>query len=166
MEEKETLPLPKATGMLRDLQLANLEMMKKFDKVARENGIKYTLGAGSAIGAIVHKGFIPWDDDIDILMDRENFDRLRNLSSEILPKELEYKDYFSDQSCNVLIGKIIDNSTTMITVDQYGRETVSGVAIDVSVFDSVPNGKIAKKLQWLKSINTKVLKGRKLWWNF
>ena len=78
MEEKETLPLPKATGMLRELQLANLAMMKKFDKVAREHGIKYTLGAGSAIGAIVHKGFIPWDDDIDILMDRENFDKLKN----------------------------------------------------------------------------------------
>jgi len=157
MEEKETLPLPKATGMLRELQLANLKMMKKFDKVARENDIKYTLGAGSAIGAIVHKGFIPWDDDIDILMDRENFDKLKALASKILPKELEYKDYFVDQSCNVLIGKIIDNSTTMITVDQYGRETISGVAIDVSVFDSVPNGKIAKKLQWLKSIKALIL---------
>ncbi len=154
---KETLPLPKATGMLRELQLANLEMMKKFDKVARENGIKYTLGAGSAIGAIVHKGFIPWDDDIDILMDRENYDKLKTLSKEILPKELEFKDYFSDQTCNVLIGKIIDNSTTMITVDQYGRETVSGVAIDVSVFDSVPNGKIARKLQWLKSVKALIL---------
>ena len=157
MSEVETLPLPKATGMLRELQLATLKMMKKFDKVARENNIKYTLGAGSAIGAIVHKGFIPWDDDIDILMDRENFDKFRALASQILPPEILYKDYFTDQSMKVLLGKMVDKSTTMITVDQYGRETVSGVCIDISVFDSVPNGNFAKKLQWLKSVKALIL---------
>ncbi len=155
MEEK--LPLPKATGMLRQLQLATLEMMKKFDKVARENDIKYTLGAGSAIGAIVHNGFIPWDDDIDILMDRENFEKFLKLKDKILPREIHYKDYFCDQSMNVLLGKMVDKSTTMITVDQYGRKTVSGVCIDISVFDKVPNGKIAKKLQWIKSIKALIL---------
>ena len=157
MSEVETLPLPKATGMLRELQLATLKMMKKFDRVARENNIKYTLGAGSAIGAIVHKGFIPWDDDIDILMDRENFDKFRALASQILPPEILYKDYFTDQSMKVLLGKMVDKSTTMITVDQYGRETVSGVCIDISVFDSVPNGNFAKKLQWLKSVKALIL---------
>ncbi len=155
MEEK--LPLPKATGMLRELQLATLEMMKKFDKVARENDIKYTLGAGSAIGAIVHKGFIPWDDDIDVLMDRENFEKFMAIKDKILPPEILYKDYFSDQSMKVLLSKLIDTSTTMITVDQYGRKTISGVAIDISVFDKVPNGKIAKRLQWLKSIKALIL---------
>jgi len=158
MEEiKETLPLPKATGMLRELQLATLKMMKKFDKVARENDIKYTLGAGSAIGAVVHKGFIPWDDDIDILMDRENFEKFLSIKDKILPPEIEYKDYFTDQSMNVLLSKLIDNSTTMVTVDQYGRETTSGVAIDIGVYDFVPNGKFAKKLQWFNSITALIL---------
>lgn len=153
----ETLPLPKAEGMLRELQLATLKMMKKFDKVARENGIKYTLGAGSAIGAIVHKGFIPWDDDIDVLMDRENFEKFLSLKDKILPEEILYKDYFTDQSMKVLLGKLIDKSTTMTTVDQYGRKTTSGVAIDISVFDKVPNGKIARRLQWLQSVKALIL---------
>ena len=155
--ENETLPLPKATGILRQLQLATLEMMKKFDKVARENSINYTLGAGSAIGAVVHKGFIPWDDDIDVLMDRENFDKFRAVAKDILPPEIMYKDYFTDQSMNVLLGKLIDKSTTMVTVDQYGRRTLSGVAIDISVFDGVPQNVLKRKMQYLRSVKALIL---------
>ena len=149
--EKESLPLPKATGLLRELQLAYLKLMKEVDKVFRENGIFYTLGAGSAIGAIVHHGFIPWDDDIDILMDRANYDKFVSLKDKILPKNIIFKDYFSDNSLKVLIGKIVDTSTTMITVDQYGRKTASGVAIDVSCFDYVEKNKIKRKFQWFNS---------------
>lgn len=155
--EKESLPLPKATGLLRELQLAYLKLMKEVDKVFRENGIFYTLGAGSAIGAIVHHGFIPWDDDIDILMDRANYDKFVSLKDKILPKNIIFKDYFSDNSLKVLIGKIVDTSTTMITVDQYGRKTVSGVAIDVSCFDYVEKNKIKRKFQWFNSIKALIL---------
>lgn len=155
--ETETLPLEKATGLLRELQLAYLKLMKEVDKVLRENGIFYTLGAGSLIGAIVHKGFIPWDDDIDILMDRENYDKFLSLKDKILPSHIIFKDYFSDNSLKVLLGKIVDKSTTMITVDQYGRKTVSGVAIDVSCFDYVEKNKIKRKFQWLSSVKALIL---------
>lgn len=155
--ERETLPLEKATGLLRELQLAYLKLMKEVDKVLRENGIFYTLGAGSLIGAIVHKGFIPWDDDIDILMDRENYDKFLSLKDKILPSHILFKDYFSDNSLKVLLGKIVDRSTTMITVDQYGRKTVSGVAIDVSCFDYVEKNKIKRKFQWLSSVKALIL---------
>lgn len=155
--ERETLPLEKATGLLRELQLAYLKLMKEVDKVLRENGIFYTLGAGSLIGAIVHKGFIPWDDDIDILMDRENYDKFLSLKDKILPSHIIFKDYFSDNSLKVLLGKIVDKSTTMITVDQYGRKTVSGVAIDVSCFDYVEKNKIKRKFQWLSSVKALIL---------
>lgn len=156
-KELETLPLPKATGLLRELQIAYLNLMKKIDKAFRASGINYTLGAGSAIGAIVHKGFIPWDDDIDVLMDRDNYDKFLSLKDKILPENVIFKDYFSDNSLNVLLGKIVDTATTMITVDQYGRKTVSGVAIDVSCFDSVPENKIKRKLQWFNSIKALIL---------
>ncbi len=155
--ERETLPLEKATGLLRELQLAYLKLMKEVDKVLRENGIFYTLGAGSLIGAIVHKGFIPWDDDIDILMDRKNYDKFLSLKDKILPEHILFKDYFSDNSLKVLLGKIVDKSTTMITVDQYGRKTVSGVSIDVSCFDYVPQNGIKRKLQWLNSVKALIL---------
>ena len=64
---------------LRHLQLVILDIIKDIDIVCKNNGIEYYLLGGSAIGAIRHKGFIPWDDDIDIGMLRPDFDRFMNI---------------------------------------------------------------------------------------
>lgn len=60
--------LPKACGFLRVLQLLNLEIMMEIDRVCRKHGLRYWLSFGSALGAVRHGGYIPWDDDIDICM--------------------------------------------------------------------------------------------------
>ena len=64
---------------LRDYQLQLLRAIKAFDCFCRENNIFYTLAYGSLLGAVRHTGFIPWDDDMDIWMDRENYDKLCSL---------------------------------------------------------------------------------------
>lgn len=63
----------------KELQQIELKILISFDKICRENGIKYSLGAGTMIGAVRHKGFIPWDDDIDVFMVREEYDRFVNI---------------------------------------------------------------------------------------
>lgn len=68
--------IPKATGLLRDIQLANLALLKELDYVCKNNNLKYMLDGGTLLGAIRHKGFIPWDDDIDILMFRNDYDKI------------------------------------------------------------------------------------------
>lgn len=65
--------LPPAEGNLRDLQLANLAILKQFDSFCTENKLTYFLFAGSALGEVRHKGFIPWDDDIDVAMPRKDY---------------------------------------------------------------------------------------------
>ena len=60
---------------LQHLQKVILYIMKDIDKLCRKNGIEYYLFGGSAIGAVRHKGFIPWDDDLDIVMDHNNYER-------------------------------------------------------------------------------------------
>lgn len=70
------LNIPHATGILEKIQKANIILLKEFDRVCRENDIEYWLSFGALLGAVRHKGFIPWDDDIDVCMTRDNLAKL------------------------------------------------------------------------------------------
>ena len=74
--------IPKATGLLRDVQLGNLTLLKLFDEFCNENNLQYWIDFGTLLGAVRHKGFIPWDDDIDIGMLRDDYEKLIQLLSE------------------------------------------------------------------------------------
>lgn len=80
------------------VQLAELEIMKAIDKICRDNGIIYYLCAGTALGAVRHKGFIPWDDDLDIMLKREDYDRLIELLKTELPSDLWLQCYDTDKN--------------------------------------------------------------------
>ena len=68
--------LPPAEGQIRDIQLANLALLKELDYVCKENGLKYWLNFGTLLGAVRHKGYIPWDDDIDVGMVRDDYNKI------------------------------------------------------------------------------------------
>lgn len=76
---------------LRHLQLVILDIIKDIDIVCKNNGIEYYLLGGSAIGAIRHKGFIPWDDDLDIIMTHSNYNRFLKVCKEQLNSNIMYK---------------------------------------------------------------------------
>ena len=71
---------------LRDVQLKLLAMAKDLDKLCRKNNIPYFLSGGSALGAVRHQGFIPWDDDFDIAMLREDYLRFQKALDKDLDK--------------------------------------------------------------------------------
>ena len=74
-EKYSVAEIPKATGVLRLTQLGDLKMMKIFDKICADNGLEYWLDLGNLLGAVRHKGFIPWDDDADVGMLRDDYEK-------------------------------------------------------------------------------------------
>ena len=74
--------IPPATGLLREIQLGNLAILKMLDKICKQHKLEYWLDFGTLLGAVRHKGFIPWDDDIDIGMMRDDYEKLIKIMQE------------------------------------------------------------------------------------
>ena len=89
--------IPKAEGLLRKIQLADLKILQIIDKICKDNDIQYWLDWGTLIGAVRHNGFIPWDDDIDISMMREDYNKFIEVTKNNLP---EYEDLIFDFCTN------------------------------------------------------------------
>ncbi len=79
--------VPPATGKLRLLQHGNAVLLKVFAKKCEEAGLRYWMDYGTLLGSIRHKGFIPWDDDLDVGMLRDDYDVLLSLADSMFPKE-------------------------------------------------------------------------------
>ena len=140
---------------LRKVQLAQLEIGKEIKRVCDENGIKYFLDSGTLLGAIRYKGFIPWDDDMDMGMLREDYERF----IEIAPKELK-PEYFlqtwkTDKSYPYAFAKIRKKGTVFIEAVSQKTNAHNEIFVDVFPYDIYPDDetvrtKLTKKIMLLK----------------
>lgn len=92
--------VPPAQGLLRDIQLANLALLKELSYVCEKNNFKYILDAGTLLGAVRHSRFIPWDDDIDILMFREDYEKIVSAFKNTTRNSDIYAEYHRDKDTN------------------------------------------------------------------
>lgn len=92
--------VPQAQGLLRDIQLANLALLKELAYVCEKNNFKYILDAGTLLGAVRHSRFIPWDDDIDILMFREDYEKIVSAFKNTTRNSDIYAEYHRDKDTN------------------------------------------------------------------
>ena len=115
---------------LRKMQLRMLDMLKYIDKICRENNIKYWLSSGTCLGAVRHGGFIPWDDDADIELEKEDFKKL----CKILKKKNRYflQDYSTDSEYLHPFAKLRDSKSRLHEHHVYDkRYKFHGIFIDI-----------------------------------
>ena len=97
---------------LHEIQEIELQLLMQFHQICQEQGLRYSLCAGSLIGAVRHKGFIPWDDDIDVIMPRPDYDRfILYCKQKTVP--FGFVNYETEEGFNGLIIKLWDYSTVI-----------------------------------------------------
>lgn len=140
-----------------ELQDKILEIMVDIDKLCMENDIDYCLMGGSALGAKRHKGFIPWDDDLDIFMTLDNYERFRNIFLQKGNKAKYYLQEFGTKNGMVTISKIRANNTTYIEELLKDWDMHHGIYIDIFILHNCPNNKLKQLWQffWAKYVITK-----------
>ncbi len=116
---------------LRGLQMKELDIMQAVHDACEKLGIEYFICFGTLIGAIRHKGFIPWDDDIDIMMTYENYDRFIKEAPAVLPPNLKLAHWSCEKNCPRLILKVKDVNTTFLHEELVDVDINHGVAIDI-----------------------------------
>lgn len=140
-----------------ELKSIQLDILKHIDSFCKENNIRYFLIGGSAIGAVRHHGFIPWDDDIDITMLREDYDRFVSIYPNVDKSCYKLHCTYNQEDFPYPYAKI-DNSGTVF-IEEVEDEFSMGVNIDLFPMEVIPDApelqeKLFKRAEFLKKIFT------------
>ena len=132
---------------LRALQSVQLELLVEFDRICRKHHLNYQLFAGSLLGCVRHKGFIPWDDDVDVCLLREDYDRFCLLASDELNSNIFLQTPSSDPGYLLQFAKLRRNDSKMVEQSMIHRPQHHGIFIDIFPLDKLPNSVMIQNLQ-------------------
>lgn len=130
---------------LNKLHEVEQEILDEIDRICRKNKLSYQLSGGTLLGAVRHKGFIPWDDDIDITMIREDYDKFIKIAQLELKDEYFIQCYETDD-CYFPFIKIRKNNTLLDEKEISHLDCNKGIFVDIFPFEKInnPNSKVLK----------------------
>lgn len=141
---------------LRELQLLQLEVMKTIHKICVKHDIKYYMIGGTLLGAIRHKGFIPWDDDIDIAMMRSDYEKFMQIfSCEFSSEKYFLQCYGTDKDFQPAMQRVCIKDTILDIPSEYHLRNCKNTYIDIFPLDNVPDSseERTKHIAALKNID-------------
>lgn len=136
--------------ILRELQLKQLDMLRYFKDFCDKNNLRFYLIGGCLIGALRNNGFVPWDDDVDVLMPRDDYERLYRLWRE-QGADGRFRLLKTDDEMftgNIFI-TITDTDYTLVKANQTEIDIPHGLVMDVFPLDVCPDGRFARKMQYI-----------------
>lgn len=125
------------TQKQKKIWAVELDLLEEFDRVCTKHGIKYQIFAGTLLGAVRHGAMIPWDDDIDVALDRENWNRLCDIAQSEFSPPYFFQTALSDRKIYTPYARLRNSSTTAITSRKYVPGYNFGIYIDVLVLDGM-----------------------------
>ena len=164
MEQKPFVFSDLYFGNLKTIQNILLGYMLEVDRICKKHNIKYFLAGGTLLGAIRHNGFIPWDDDADVMMLREDYDKFLKIAQSELPQNIKLQTTDTDSENHSIFAKLrIDD--TMFATKWTSRipKMHNGIFFDVLSHDNTANSNIGKKIHLKATILTRALVFNK--WN-
>lgn len=126
-------------NVLQKLKDVELEILKAFIDVCKKLDIKYYALGGTMLGAVRHGGFIPWDDDIDVGMLRDDYELFLQKGQKLLPEHLFLQTIYTDPEFIIPFAKIRDSRTTFIETSLKNRKINHGIYIDIFPIDYYPD---------------------------
>ncbi len=134
-------------GRLDSIQQVLLGYLLEVDRICKKHNIQWYLGGGTLLGAARHKGFIPWDDDVDIMMLREDYDKFLEVAPDELPEGMILSDPKKDKYYNYAYAKLRLTDTVFATdFSKHHKNMSNGFAFDIFCHDKTANSKLGQKL--------------------
>lgn len=125
------------TDKLRKVQMVQLEILLEFDRICKKHDIPYQLFAGTLLGSVRHKGFIPWDDDIDLAMIREDYNKFLEVAASELNEHFILQTYETDKEYYKQSGRIRKKDTLMLQEIYKPFSIHHGIPISLMPLDNI-----------------------------
>lgn len=130
---------------MNDVQLALLDLLKEIDDICRSHNITYYIDGGTALGAVRHRGFLPWDDDADIMMTRSNYEAFKKAVAEVNHPGRALEDLHTTPDYTMVYGRYCNTDTTCILRTSMLDQFQSGLFIDIFILDPIPDTPESRK---------------------
>lgn len=133
-------------GKIKAVREREVEILQEISRICQKYEIKYFLVGGSLLGSVRHRGFIPWDDDLDIGMLREDYEKFRQIAPHELNNKFYYQSYKNDDGSHYVFDKIRVNGTTFSTNWSANFDINDGIFVDILTYDKTSNIKLFQKI--------------------
>lgn len=139
------------------LHKVDMDIVKAVVSICDAHGFKYYMLGGTMLGAIRHGGFIPWDDDIDLGMPREDYEAFLEIAPQELPAHLKVVNYRNDPNYMYYITRIQDTQTRVVEERIGNDNKYTCASIDIFPIDGTPNNSLARKLYFFRVLYHRAL---------
>lgn len=130
------------------IQSCEIDILQQIDQICRKHGLTYFAIGGTALGAVRHQGFIPWDDDIDIGMSRRDYETFLQVVSNELPAGYHVQNFYTEPKTPFYFTKIRKDNTLFIEYYLKDYEIHQGIFVDIFPFDNVPENETVRNIHF------------------